>query len=167
MELYKRLLKCLQCPFADELNLASREHLLTLIVWLEDSKIRDLEIDERKALKTDSSDWNQNFCEYLYRLGCPFKFNSDSSNESLLDCVCWLVTHAVAVEYEDCSSECVGLEENTVNNTDDDNKMDVSDYFNNPEVDSLGSLLGMKRCRQWRKRFRIFKKSSDPFEVTF
>ena len=134
----------MQCPFANE-NLVSREHLLTLIVWLEDSKIRELEIDERKALKTDSVGWNQNFSDYLLRLGCPLRFSNDS-NESLVHCAGWLITHAVAVEYEDCSSECVGLEDNKLSNTD---IMDVGDNnlddCSNPIVDSLGFLLGLKR----------------------
>jgi hypothetical protein len=98
MQHVKRLLKSLQFPFWEELNfLSSRSHLIILVCWLEDTKIRGLEVSDRAALKVDSAAWEEAFRNYLAVLNCPFIFEAST----LLDCVDWLVSYAVSLEYSD------------------------------------------------------------------
>lgn len=126
----KRSLEALQCPFSNNCNINDRSHRITLVRWLEDRKVRELDIEERKLL-TDSPKWEENFDIYLDRLGCPLAFLDDTA-----DRVHWLVAKAVALEFED-----KGL--SSVNNS-----MSVDgDGGITSKVDTIAGLVGITRIQ--------------------
>lgn len=85
-------------PKAFDIN--DHQQFTSLIVWLEDIKIRLYKIDDRKALRdTQNKNWSLAFKQYLKCLECPL----DADNkEQVLD---WLLGHAVRLEYSDKASE--------------------------------------------------------------
>ena len=105
-ELFFRLLsisglKCLQFPFIDQLTKYSDNNRLLyiqLICWLEDRKIRELEIEEREGIRNDSPIWDQAMQNYLERLACPFQW----SDKNVIKILNWLISHSIRLEYEDC-----------------------------------------------------------------
>jgi len=132
-----------------------------LVCWLEDSKIRELQIAERQGLKQEQG-WEESFRDYLTRLSCPLPL----SPATTLECVEWLVSHAVAVEFEECSEVCIGIEDREGNSCGssssssssggegDDTGMEVNnegyladlDSANlGVEIDFLGKLVHMQR----------------------
>lgn len=133
--------------------------MVTLVSWLEDSKIRELQISEREGLKVDRGQlWDTSFQEYLTRLSCPLT----ASPETLPECVEWLVSHAIAVEFEECSEACVGLEGEMAAKNDrggDSKNTDMEVCEGNSEtnipqnemkdtkfeIDTLGNLVNLKR----------------------
>jgi hypothetical protein len=87
------LLNALEYPMAGAFELSSRSDLLRLIIWLEDRKIRHLEIDERSGLRNESSQWDVAFSFYLEeKLGCPHSWSEDSK----VDCIIWLLGYAIS-----------------------------------------------------------------------
>jgi hypothetical protein len=114
----RRLLECMQYPFAAEVNLASRGDVIILVCWLEDRKIRELEIEQRNILRKDSEEWDKAFASYLNDMGCPFVWagmsaGSNSGNtDVVMDCLSWLICHAVSAEYEDAAESCIDMEDN-------------------------------------------------------
>ena len=89
-------LQCLECPFAAEFDCKSRQHLIALVCWLEDRKIRELEISEREELRCDSEIWDESVLRYLERLSCPFRWPNEDT-----DCIDWLIAFAVSIEYDE------------------------------------------------------------------
>lgn len=147
MEGSRRLLECVGCPYAKTVNFSSRGDVILLTTWLEDRKIRDLEIEQRELLRKDHTGWDAAFAQYLTRLGCPFTWSSNSSSLEYTDCLSWLVSHAIATEYEDLSEECTDLE----GARDEEIYMateSVSAAKNSQlrdDVDKLGQMLALSR----------------------
>ncbi|GFN79035.1 upf0568 protein c14orf166 homolog, partial [Plakobranchus ocellatus] len=68
----------------------------SLILWLEDQKIRHYKIEDRAALRNvESEEWTKALHEYLLALHCPY---SSDNKRSLVD---WLLGYAVRLEYGD------------------------------------------------------------------
>lgn len=111
MENSRRLLTCLQYPFAADINFTSRGDIIILVCWLEDRKIRELEIDEREVLRKDSDQWDAAFGAYLMKLGCPFTWSAVTDSDCSNDCISWLIANATSAEYEDASDACLEMEE--------------------------------------------------------
>ena len=146
-ESYRRLLSCMECPFANTLNLSSRSDCIRLVTWLEDRKIRKLEKDQREVFRTESNVWDSSFSLYLDGLDCPYVWPADSK-----DCLVWLIGYSVAVEYESCAEIC---EDNaSVQLISDDMIVDADAVptadsgSNSCHIDSIGSLLGFPRQEQ-------------------
>jgi hypothetical protein len=97
MERIQRLLVSMECPFAGDADLAAYPSAVRTVAWLEDRKVRHLDVADRAALRTPSDAWMAAFESYVRDLGCPYA----CSHETLLPCIEWLVEHAIAVEYED------------------------------------------------------------------
>jgi hypothetical protein len=76
-----------------------------LICWLEDRKITELEIQERKTLQPNNPSWANSVSNYLSKLGCPFSWVKQGSKskipESNLEALFWLVSVAINLDYED------------------------------------------------------------------
>ncbi len=73
------------------------KHTRTLVVWLEETKIRFLPIADRVGLRDiENAAWGQVFDQYLNALECPVP-RGGSLESTLL----WLVGRAVALEYKD------------------------------------------------------------------
>lgn len=106
----KRLLQGLNCPFSDDFDVCEREHIITLVRWLEDRKIREYELDERVSLYNDSAAWDKNFNDYLERLNCPFSWPNDK-----LESIHWLVALALSFVCED-EIEADIPDQNTITN---------------------------------------------------
>jgi len=60
-----KLLECLDFPGHSQLNINDRHDFVRLVSWLEDRKIRELEISQRNSLRTDSPDWESEFNKVL------------------------------------------------------------------------------------------------------
>ena len=149
MESTRRLLECLDCPYAKTVNFTSRGDVILLVTWLEDRKIRELEIEERELLRKEHSGWDAAFEKYLSKLGCPFAWSPAAGSSAFTDCLAWLVSHAITTEYEDLSDECVNLEDQQQN----DDEMDLeaaapvtaSAVQLREEVDNLGKMVALIR----------------------
>jgi RLL motif containing protein 1 len=110
MDATRRQLKCVGYPFANDVNFSSKEDLIILVSWLEDRKIREMEIEQREVLRKDGEKWDSAFNEYLTSLGCPFEWVS-ASKDIAHDCISWLISAAVSAEFEDASEDCVDMED--------------------------------------------------------
>ena len=101
----------MECPYAKTVNFGSRGDVILLVTWLEDRKIRELEIEEREQLRKDHAGWDATFTQYLSKLNCPFSWSPLSSCADYVDSLSWLISHAIATEYEDLSEQCAHLED--------------------------------------------------------
>lgn len=86
----QRLLECMSCPFHDTLNLSLKTDVIRLVTWLEDRKVRELEIADRNLLK-NADTFDGAFRDYLQALRCPYIYTDATSTQ----CLDWLVSHAV------------------------------------------------------------------------
>ena len=129
MSSLSRSLKALQCPFADTFSISDRDHVITLVRWLEDRKIREYDIQERVCLH-DSPMWETHLNTYLERLSCPFKL----VNGDAVDAVAWLIAYAVSLDYDDSGFDPANVAELSAAST------GVSDKLNN-----IGSLIDVTR----------------------
>lgn len=147
-------MECVDCPYAKTVNFSSRGDVILLATWLEDRKIRELEIDQREQLRKDHAGWDAAFSQYLERLGCPFTWSPSSGSAAYTDCLSWLISHSIATVYEDLSEECVDLEVGR-----DDEDMDMaastvapasanstgSDQQLRDDIDRLGLMVTLTR----------------------
>lgn len=150
----RTLLQSLQYEFWKEINFASKGDIVLLITWLEDRKIRELDIEWRKPLRADGPEWDSAFQSYLDKVGSPFKWTNVSDDESK-EAITWLISYAVSAEYEDVADDCAGIENrsaflNQDNSTDsmaiveeDSNHDEISELTG--EVDKLGEMLLLTR----------------------
>lgn len=82
--------------------------LRDLVAFLEHRVIRLYKPEDREALcgadAATSAEWPAAFAAYLRELECPIApGGTESSSEH--DCVCWLLAHAVGLEYEDSAEQ--------------------------------------------------------------
>ena len=99
--MFRRKLKALGYHTIDKINLENPAELKTLVVWLEDQKIRHYKIDERKDLRSKSGNgWMDCYKKYLTALECPFSVTSSS-----LSCIEWLLELAIKCEFDDKAEE--------------------------------------------------------------
>mmetsp|Transcript_494 Transcript_494/g.1159 ORF Transcript_494/g.1159 Transcript_494/m.1159 type:complete len:248 (+) Transcript_494:73-816(+) len=139
MESIKRLILCLGYPNSDTFDISKKSSVANLVIWLEDRKIRELEISERESLRNyKQGEWNDEMAKYLERLGCSLKWLG-INGESTVACLNWLVSTAVSLEYEDRASECVDMEVNCV-------EMETDSFSKcAEEINELGDLIGLQR----------------------
>ncbi len=110
-------LSFLECPLSLDIpdkNLAWQQ---SIICWLEDRKIRALDIEERIPLKELSSSWNAAVKSYLDGLLCPFAWISQNGNSippSNMDCLVWLTNEAISLEFEDLAESMDLAEDSTL-----------------------------------------------------
>ena len=157
----RHLLRTLKYEFSGQINFSSKEDLILLITWLEDRKIRELDVEWRKPLRSDSQEWDAAFSNYLGKVGCPFKWSNVGETDSK-DAIAWLISYAVSAEYEDVAENCVGIEntgrsnfldsvnnnENEKSSENNENEQEMEVEFNSElseEVDKLGAMLLLNR----------------------
>ena len=92
------------------------EWMRRIIVWLEDTKIRQYEVSERDGLKsTDRTVWPQAVRDYVGRLKCPVPIQDDPSDQNIvllsLGAFVWVLAHAVALAYDDGNEAGLGYSE--------------------------------------------------------
>lgn len=138
MEYIRGCLSALEYPHWEGIDLRNKSELVQLVSWLEDRKIRELEIGERAALRTPNECWDISMAGYLETLNCPYVWRSSEE----IDCIAWLVSHAIALEYEDIADTYQDIEVET-------DQIDAIDSGDQSElgikIDELGSLLEMRR----------------------
>ncbi|XP_028409741.1 RNA transcription, translation and transport factor protein-like [Dendronephthya gigantea] len=94
--MFARKLKALGYHSPNSFDVNDPKQLSTLIVWLEDIKIRLYPIEERTAIRDmENKNWANVFKQYLVDLKCPI---NPEMKEQMLD---WLLGHAVRLEYSD------------------------------------------------------------------
>lgn len=157
--LLPRLLTSLNCPFISQIvyvdndTRVARDHVQTLVVWLEDRIIRELDVEERVPLRqpANQNEWDVSFNGYLKTLGCPFEWplsnsKSDSVAESEATSLHWLLSFAVSLEYEENASNSyiIQAEDDSpeVIMTETEAETDVT---LTQSVDRLASLVGLSR----------------------
>lgn len=118
----------------DTFDIHIKSELVRLVSWLEDRKIRELEISERESLRVCNDLWDSAFCDYLIRLDCKLTWNPESPEETLM----WLVSHAVALEYDEIAPLCHDMEAEHIDDHDES-------IATSSEIDSLGELVGVTR----------------------
>ena len=141
-----KLLASLGYPFVQTIQLESRQDVIHLVTWLEDRKVRKLEVKERDGLRKDSATWDEQFAQYLNVLECPFQWKI--STESCVDCLVWLVEFAVAAEYEDCAELCsaeLDSSSTTMVIEEDAGGAEAGANITDAEADSIGALMGINR----------------------
>ena len=93
-----RKLIALDYPHATAFDASDAEQLRTLIVWLEETKIRHLPISERGPLRALASpEWPAAFASYLAALQCPHACQPECA-PLIVD---WLLTRAISLVYHD------------------------------------------------------------------
>lgn len=99
--MFRRKLKALGYHTTDKISLENPVELKSLVVWLEDQKIRHYKIEEREDLRKKTGDgWKESYKNYLTALECPFSVNTSS-----LSCIEWLLELAIRCEFEDKAEE--------------------------------------------------------------
>ncbi|GBP03262.1 RNA transcription, translation and transport factor protein [Eumeta japonica] len=94
--MFKLKLTALGHPNPDEFNCDDEKEYRSVILWLEDQKIRHYKIEDRENLRNiDSADWNIAYENYQKDLVSPV------INGSLLEQLNWLLSYAVRLEYAD------------------------------------------------------------------
>lgn len=136
MDAYRDLLDYLECPFGDSFDINVRSEVVKLVSWLEDRKIRELEIQDRNALKAGGIGFLDELSKYMKTLNSPYETVTDDNIGMI---VMWLLSHAISVEYEDNVTILKDSEEgDLVDNSTDINEIDI-------QVNELGKSLGLIR----------------------
>nr|XP_034185599.1 protein RCC2 homolog [Osmia lignaria] len=92
--MFKRRLKALGYVEWEKVNVNDPQHFRKVVIWLEDQKIRQYSIEDRKPLRNlQSENWPKVFAKYCEDVKCPI------SNKPL-DQLEWLVGHAIWLEAE-------------------------------------------------------------------
>eukprot|EP01006_Ploeotia_vitrea_P060287 TRINITY_DN7562_c0_g1_i2.p1 TRINITY_DN7562_c0_g1~~TRINITY_DN7562_c0_g1_i2.p1 ORF type:complete len:286 (-),score=136.54 TRINITY_DN7562_c0_g1_i2:33-890(-) len=103
----------------------------TLIVWLEEMKIRALDVEQRGALRDiASADWPQALRAYLEVLECParlFAANASENEGGRQAVVAWLLSQAVSAEFHDNAAQFNQAAPVALTIDDDDNDGDNED----------------------------------------
>ncbi|KAK3609276.1 hypothetical protein CHS0354_001876 [Potamilus streckersoni] len=107
--MFRRKLLALGYPQPDSFNTQDENQFRSIIVWLEDQKIRHYKIEERASLRSISSpDWVKALHSYLMDLECPYQ-------QSEKNCVIeWLLAYAVRLEYGDNVDKYKGVTAETL-----------------------------------------------------
>lgn len=169
MNSLRKQLRVLGCPFGDKMvTLDSINDQALLICWLEDRKITELEIDERKTLQPNDPSWENNVNKYLLKLGSPFSWVKQESNskipESNLEALFWLVSVAINLDYED-SNENMDIEDQQAISITQNIKTASSSFGNETndalirKCEELGATLDLPRKQNESvvgKSLRIF-----------
>lgn len=134
MEGIQKLLLSLNYPFIKaNIDLSDKTTVISLVTWLEDRKIRELEIVDRDNLRVDDSNWDSNFISYLATLNCPFQWPNDN-----IDCLFWLISYSISLDYDDnITNKMLTIEETT--------QSEASQVINIQKIEQLGNILNLNR----------------------
>jgi RNA transcription, translation and transport factor protein len=141
MESIRRSLTCLEYPKVETFDIDRKSDFTQLVSWLEDRKIRELEIDERDGLRSnDEGIFDSAFSGYVSSLGCPFQYSAESKIEVLY----WLISYAIDAEYEDSEEALSKIEQNTTYITSGDD-IHSNNVLLGEAIDNLGKLMYLDR----------------------
>ena len=71
-----------------------------VVTWVEDRKIRQYDIEQGSELRAGGNQWSTAFQQYLLDLESPHAWSS-IDREQKVRALRWLVTKALAYDYED------------------------------------------------------------------
>lgn len=92
------LLKALNCQISSSKRLNEPQQFAILVLWLENTKIRQYPVDDRKMLsQTSNSAWLDCYRKYLQDVQCPLSLEDDNKVQTLD----WLLNYAVSLEFQD------------------------------------------------------------------
>ena len=95
------LLEALVYPARASFDPSDRASVIKLVTWIEDRKIRELDIDERVPLRAPDT-FDAAFAEYLQTVECPHAWvAADVNAPANAKVLAWLLVQAVAYEYEE------------------------------------------------------------------
>ncbi|XP_065563317.1 RNA transcription, translation and transport factor protein-like [Artemia franciscana] len=108
--MFERKLNALNC-FLESFNPADEDQFRSVILWLEDQKIRQYKIEEREGLRDVKSSlaWSKSYEKYLEAVGCPSFLKT--RNEQLD----WLLCLAIKLVYQEKSNRYSGTIEGSEN----------------------------------------------------
>ncbi|KAK3737924.1 hypothetical protein RRG08_028549 [Elysia crispata] len=144
--MFKRKLQALDFPDPSMFDIQDDGQFRSMVLWLEDQKIRHYKIEDRAGLRNfdSSNQWTSALQEYLTGLHCPY---STENRRSMLD---WLLGYAVRLEYGDNAEKYSSvtpekfLERQSQNTRQSSNPLENLD-FNDPQfkagVTSLSMML--------------------------
>lgn len=73
------------------LSVTDPQHFRKVVLWLEDQKIRQYDIQDRKDLRNIKSEyWPKAFAKYCKDVQCPIIDNDVDQLEWLIGCAIWL-----------------------------------------------------------------------------
>mmetsp|Transcript_9287 Transcript_9287/g.13992 ORF Transcript_9287/g.13992 Transcript_9287/m.13992 type:complete len:242 (-) Transcript_9287:143-868(-) len=136
MESLYQLMKCLDFPQLEGFNVHNQLHVIALVCWLEDRKIRELEIEEREPLRCNTDSWSHAMQKYLDTLGSPCEWDQTNPLPSLE----WLLSYAISLEYDDIAQDCADMEPDCEDISTDDTNSILTQH-----ISELGEMVGLSR----------------------
>ncbi|XP_045179239.2 RNA transcription, translation and transport factor protein-like [Mercenaria mercenaria] len=128
--MFQRKLLALNHHQPQKFNSSDENEFRSMIVWLEDQKVRHYKIEDRAGLRnTSSSDWPKALENYANDLGCPYPI---SERNPMID---WLLGYAVRLEYGDDAEKLRSVKPHTLGSS-DGNKPPQGGASSNP-LDAL------------------------------
>jgi len=98
--MFKRKLEALNYHSSEKFDCKKQHEYRSLVIWLEDQKIRHYKIEDRAGLRDlEAKNWSSDLHKYLTDMACPMV---SGSQEEILD---WLLGQAVKLEYGDRAEE--------------------------------------------------------------
>ncbi|KAK1123749.1 hypothetical protein K0M31_008444 [Melipona bicolor] len=89
--MFKRRLQALGYLEWKKVNINDPQHFRKVVLWLEDQKIRQYDIQDRKDLRNIKSEyWPKAFAKYCKDVQCPIFDNDVDQLEWLIGCAIWL-----------------------------------------------------------------------------
>lgn len=90
-KMFQRKLKALEFPIWNKFNINNMEHIKTLVVYLEQTKIRELTVSQRTNLKkTKDKNWVRYFGDYLDEIeDCPYQIKKDMQTKDWIEVIEW------------------------------------------------------------------------------
>lgn len=165
MSIFHRYLQALQCPIIDQINDQSIHQPSTqelLLLWLEDRKIREFEIEDRVPLRLskhngDLQTWSSHINKYGEAIGCPYEWVVQGSNSKYIpdankQFLFWLASRAIALDYEDTveTDEVTSCNNHDINSGEEVMEIDEDLKDENyqrivQKCEKLGDLVGIQR----------------------
>ena len=93
-KMFQRKLRALEFPIWNKFNIKKMDDIKTLVVYLEQTKIRELKVSERTNLKnTKSPNWNRFFGDYLSQMeDCPYQMKQKMDQNDWTEIIEWFVS---------------------------------------------------------------------------
>jgi len=111
--MFSRKLRALNYPRWKNINISDTREFRTLVVWLEETKIRYYPMEKRQSLRVvDDPNWMRYFVEYMQELQCPHDCEDSLSLDQTTYIVEWLLGQAISAEYHDAADKYNNIDKN-------------------------------------------------------
>ena len=94
---FQRKLRALEFPIWNKFNIENMDHIKSLVVYLEQTKIRELKVSERANLKrVDDKKWVKYFGDYLEEIeDCPYQLKPKMDQRDWVEVIEWYTMHCI------------------------------------------------------------------------